>query len=265
MNSFDLTRPRRGGHRREYRPRSRHRRSAGGGRRGYRARSAAAIRPKPSPRSRRWVVAAHWVKADLGAKPDYSAHRRRGRRQTRRPAHPREQRRHHPPQQRHRLHRGRLGRGARRQSQVGVLPVAGRGAPHDSRGRRQDHQHRLDAVVPGRHSRAFLHRQQERHRRAHETARQRVGGERHQRQCHRARILRHQQHGGVAGRREAQRGNSRAHSRRTLGRSAKIWAAPRFSSPRAPRTTCRASFSRSTAAGWRADRSYHPALVPEPG
>ena len=34
------------------------------------------------------------------------------------------------------------------------------------RARRQDHQHRLDAVLPGRHPRAVLHRQQERRARA---------------------------------------------------------------------------------------------------
>ena len=39
----------------------------------------------------------------------------------------------------------------------------------------QDRQHRLDAVVSGRHFRARLHRQQERHRRHHQGVRQRTG------------------------------------------------------------------------------------------
>ena len=41
------------------------------------------------------------------------------------------------------------------QSQVGVLPVpGGRRGTCIAQGQRQDHQHRLDAVVPGRHPRA---------------------------------------------------------------------------------------------------------------
>ena len=44
--------------------------------------------------------------------------------------------------------------------------------------RRQDHQHRLDAVVPGRRPRAVLHRAQERPRGPDQGAGQRVGGAR---------------------------------------------------------------------------------------
>ena len=42
------------------------------------------------------------------------------------------------------------------------------GAAHDRAGPRQDHQHRLDAVLPGRHPRADLHRVEERRRRPHQ-------------------------------------------------------------------------------------------------
>ena len=45
-------------------------------------------------------------------------------------------------------------------------------------GRRQDRQHRLDAVLPGRHPRAVLHRDEERRRRPDPAARQRMGGAR---------------------------------------------------------------------------------------
>ena len=62
---------------------------------------------------------------------------------------------------------------------IGLLPLPGGGAAHDRpRARRQDHQHRLDAVLPGRHPRAVLHRVQERRRRPDQAARQRVGGAR---------------------------------------------------------------------------------------
>ena len=178
------------------------------------------------------------------------------RRQARRAAHPRQQRGHHPPQQRHRFHRGRLGRGARRESQVGVLPVAGGGAPHDPERRRQDHQHRVDAVVPGRHPRALLHRQQERHRRPHEAAGQRVGRERHQRERDRAGIFRHQQHGGAAGGRRSAMPKSSGAFRPAAGEIPTIWVARRCFSRRAPRTTSRASSCPSTAAGWRADPRF---------
>ena len=47
-----------------------------------------------------------------------------------------------------------------------LLPLAGRGARDGQAGRRQDHQHRLDAVLPGRHPHPLLYRHQERRRRA---------------------------------------------------------------------------------------------------
>ena len=60
-----------------------------------------------------------------------------------------------------------------------VLPGAGgRAAMLARRARRQDHQHRLDALVPGRHPRAVLHREQERRRGPDPAAGQRVGGAR---------------------------------------------------------------------------------------
>ena len=53
--------------------------------------------------------------------------------------------------------------------------------------RRQDHQHRVDALLPGRHPRAVLHRVEERRRRPDAAARQRMGEAPHQRQRDRAR------------------------------------------------------------------------------
>ena len=129
--------------------------------------------------------------------------------------------------------------------------------------RRQDHQHRLDAVVPGRHPRA---RPTPPARAASPASRRLLANEwagvRHQRQRHRARLLRHQQHRRAAGRRQAQRGNPRRAFPPGAGEIPRNWAAPRYSSPRARPTTCRASSCRSTAAGWRADRRYHAALDP---
>ena len=61
-----------------------------------------------------------------------------------------------------------------------------------------------------------------------QAARERVGGQRHQRQRHRAGLFRHQQHRRAAGRREAQRGDPRAHSRRALGRSQDLGGAAVF-------------------------------------
>ena len=57
---------------------------------------------------------------------------------------------------------------------AGVLPVPGRGTAHDRKWRRQDHQHRLDADLSGRHSRAELYRVEERDRRADQIAGHRV-------------------------------------------------------------------------------------------
>ena len=129
-----------------------------------------------------------WVEADLGARPDYSRIVADVVGDARRTAHPGEQRRHHPSQQRHRFHRGRLGRGARRQSEGGVLPLAGRGAPHDSaRGGGKIINIASMLSFQGGIRVPSLHREQERRRRAHQAARQRMGGERHQRQRDRAR------------------------------------------------------------------------------
>ena len=72
------------------------------------------------------------------------------------------------------------------------------------RRRRHDRQHRLAALVPGRHPRAGLHRLQARRRRPHQRAGQRVGGAGHQRQRHRAGLHRHQQHRRAARRRRPQ-------------------------------------------------------------
>ena len=85
-------------------------------------------------------------------------------------------------------------------------------------------------------------------------------GIRHQRERHRARLLRDQQHRGAAGGRQAQRGNPRREFPPGTGEIPGNWAAPPYSSPPARPTTCTASSCRSTAAGWRADRRYHAAL-----
>ena len=61
------------------------------------------------------------------------------------------------------------------------------GRAHAGAGRRQDRQHRVAAVVPGRHPRAGLCRRQGRRRAADQGARERVGGEGRQRQRDRAR------------------------------------------------------------------------------
>ena len=67
-----------------------------------------------------------------------------------------------------------------------------------ARGGRRDRQHRLAARLPGRHPHPVLHRRQARRRRADQAARQRVGGQGHQRQRHRPRLHRDQQHRGAA-------------------------------------------------------------------
>ncbi len=54
---------------------------------------------------------------------------------------------------------------------------------------RQDHQHRLRPLLPGRHNRALLLRDQGGHRQPHPRPRQRVGAAGHQRQRHRPELL----------------------------------------------------------------------------
>ena len=72
-----------------------------------------------------------------------------------------------------------LGRGAERQPEDRRSSSPRRPRSHGRRRpRRQDHQHRLDALVPGRHPHCVLHGEQERPGRPHAPARQRVGGTR---------------------------------------------------------------------------------------
>ena len=78
-------------------------------------------RRDPRPHRRRRAEGA----APLDARARRPDRRRRHGSLSARPArHPRQQRRHHPPRRRRRLHRGRLGRGDRRQPQGGLLPLA---------------------------------------------------------------------------------------------------------------------------------------------
>ena len=109
------------------------------------------------------------------------------------------------------------------------------GAAHGrAQGARQDHQHRLDAVLPGRHPRAVLHREQDAaspgitRLLANEWAAQG-----HQRQRDRAGLHRHQQHRGAARRRRPQPRDPRRASRPGAGASRPTSAAPRCSWPRA--------------------------------
>ena len=83
---------------------------------------------------------------------------------------------------------------------------------------------------------------------------QRVGGEGHQRQRHRAGLHRDQQHRGAAGRRDPQPADPRAHPGRALGRAGghrRGGGVPRLAGGG---LRARAMSSRSTAAGWRAER-----------
>ena len=124
---------------------------------------------------------------------------------------------------------------------------------------RQDHQHRLDAVVPRRHPRGQLHREQERHRRPDPTAGERVGRQGHQRRTPSRPAISPPTTPRAASRRGPQPRNSRAHPGRPLGRSQRSSAGPPSSSRRPLRTTCTARSSRSTAAGWPDSR---PSTVP---
>src|SRR5690606_16967951 len=102
---------------------------------------------------------------------------------------------------------------------VRLLHVAG-GRPPLHRARpRQDRQHRLDALVPGRHPRALVHRFQERHRWHHPAAGQRVGGQGRERQCDRTGLHGHRQHRAAARRRRPQPRDPRPHPGRALGRT----------------------------------------------
>ena len=84
-------------------------------------------------------------------------------------------------------------------------------------GPREDHLHRVAAELPGRHHRPRLHRREVRHRRPDQGAGQRVGGARGQRQRHRARLHRHRQHPGAAGRPGTQPGHPRPDPGRPVG------------------------------------------------
>ena len=81
-----------------------------------------------------------------------------------------------PARARRRIHRRRLGRGARREPHGRVSPVPGRRPAHAGARARQDREHRFAAVVSGRHHRARVRRLQGRRRAADQGARQRVGG-----------------------------------------------------------------------------------------
>ena len=250
---FDLDRQDRDRHRLQHRPRP--------GRSPWRWR-----RPAPTSSASNRSDARTTRGADRGARPAAAVDRaadlatlepaRRSSRDAvggaRRHRHPRQQRRHHPPRRRARLHRARLGRGDRRQPEDGVLPVAGGGAACSSRrARRQDHQHRLDAVLPGRHPRA-----------AYTAAKSGVAGL--------TRLLANEwaarginvnaiapgymETNNTAALRadpERNRGDPRAHSRRPLGHARRISPAPPCSSPRPRPTTSTGIRWPSTAAGWR--------------
>ena len=156
--------------------------------------------------------------------------------------HPRQQRRHHSPQRRAARSTSTTGTTCSNVNLKSVFFLSQAVARQliDARPPRQDHQHRVDAVVSRRRARRFVHGEQERPRGTHEAARERMGAARHQRQRDRAGLLRHRQHRGAARRRETQRGDPRANSGGPLGRARAISRAPRCSSPRPRPTTCTA-------------------------
>ena len=118
------------------------------------------------------------------------------------------------------------------------------------RGPRQDRQHRLAALVSGRHHRARLRRVQGRRRAADQGARQRVGGQGRQRQRDRARLHPHRQHRGARRRPGAQPPDHSSASRPGAGASRPTSAARPSSSRRARATTSAATSWSSTADGW---------------
>ncbi len=124
------------------------------------------------------------------------------------------------------------------------------GQPHAAPRRgRKDHQHRLDALVPGRHHRAGLRRREGRARAAHQGARQRVGAARHQRQRDRARLHGDRQHRRRCAPIRLAISRSPNAFRPGSGEHLRTWPAPRSSSRRAHPTTCTVTSSSWTAAG----------------
>ena len=114
-------------------------------------------------------------------------------------------------------------------------------------------QHRLAAVASRAASASPSYTAVEaRRRRADPAARQRMGGQGHQRQRHRAGLHRDQQHRGAARRSRPQHGDPRPHPGRPLGRAVRHRRRRRLPARRRP-TTCTAPSSPSTAAGWRAE------------
>ena len=80
-----------------------------------------------------------------------------------------------------------------------VSPVPRGRQAHAGARARQDREHRLAAVVPGRDHRAGLRGVQGRRRAADQGARQRMGGQGRERQRDRARLHPHRQHRGAGG------------------------------------------------------------------
>ena len=226
------------------------------GRGGSRRRAA---RPRPGVRDGR-ADPAHWAVGCTAIELDLDRHAGRaarggpvGRRRAGPPRHPGQQRRHHPPRPAAGTPGAGLGRRAGGQPRRGVPPVPG-GRPALRRaGRRQDHQRRLDAVVPGRHPGARLRRLQARRRRPHQGVRQRTGRPRRQRQRDRARLHGHRQHRRAARRRGPPAGDPGRASRPAGGALRPTCRAPSSSSPRLPRTTSTARSSPSTAVGSSAE------------
>jgi 2-deoxy-D-gluconate 3-dehydrogenase len=151
-----------------------------------------------------------------------------------------------------RFHGGGLGRGDRHQPQVHVLPVPGGGASHGPAGPRQDHQHRFDAELPGRHPRAELHR-----------SKSGVAGLTKLLACEWASKginVNAIAPGYIATNNTTALQADETRNRQIVERipagrwgARATWAARRCSSPPRPRIMSRAISSRSTAGGWRDD------------